>query len=89
MMSSAFLLYFFMVFAFIAFSSYMRIAFILKSIDSGLENPPKRPNLYDKLRDYKDWCKDREKKPLAFYFLCIGVVGAILCWTPIPWVIFR
>jgi hypothetical protein len=79
----------FILFAFIAFSSYMRILVILSAIDRGLENPPDRKQLQDKLRAYRDWCKDRHRIPYHLIFFSIGVIGIILSWIPIPWFVFR
>ncbi len=79
----------FVIFGMIALTSYLRILFILNTIDHGLENPPLRPYLHDKLRSYRDWCKDRSRKPVLLISFALGVIGAVLCWFPIPWLIYH
>ncbi len=78
-----------LVFAIIAFSAYMRIIMYLHALDAGLENPPDRPQMSDKLGAYKEFCRDRSKKPILLTIFAIGVIGAVLAWLPLPWFIFR
>ena len=78
----------FLTFVFIAFISYLRIVIILQYIDNGLENPPIRKQLGDKLRAYKEFCQDREKQPYLITTFAVGAVGAVLCWLPLPWILF-
>ena len=73
----------------IAVMSYLRILVILHAIDRGLENPPERKQIHEKLRAYKDWCRDRNRKPIIFYLFAVCVILASLAWLPIPWMIFR
>ena len=78
----------FLTFVFIAFISYLRIMMILQYLDEGLENPPVRKQLGDKLRAYRDFCQDREKRPYLITTFAVGSVGAVLCWLPLPWILF-
>jgi len=80
---------FFICFSLLALGAYLRILVILNYLDSGLENPPERPGLSDKLRGYRDLCRDMEKKPILLVVFTIGVIGAFLSWLPLPWLVFR
>ncbi|MGB3975563.1 MAG: hypothetical protein WBM02_10580 [bacterium] len=78
-----------LVFGMIAFTAYMRIIMYLQTLDAGLENPPHRPHIGDKLRAYRDFCKDRGKKPWLLTAFAVGAIGAVLAWLPMPWFFFR
>jgi hypothetical protein len=78
-----------LIFAIIAFSAYMRIIMYLHALDAGLENPPVRPQIGDKLRAYRDLCQDRDQKPYLLTLFGVGVIGAVLAWLPLPWLIFH
>jgi len=75
------------VFALFALSSYLRILAYLHQFDAGLENPPDRPHLRDKLSAYRDLCRERDRKPVLLFFFSVGVIGAFLCWFPLPWLV--
>jgi len=77
----------FVVCALFALSSYLRILGFLQQFDAGLENPPDRPHLRDKLLAYRDLCRERARKPYLLVFFSIGVIGAFLCWLPLPWLV--
>jgi hypothetical protein len=79
----------FLIFAMIAITSYMRILVILSALDAGLENPPHRRHMQDKLRAYRDWCRDRRKVPILLILFAIGAFGAVICWIPLPWIIYH
>ncbi|HPQ41797.1 MAG TPA: hypothetical protein PLV45_15625 [bacterium] len=79
----------FVLFSLIALGAYLRILVILRFLDAGLENPPQRPHLSDKLRSYRDFCRDRQRKPVLLMVFAIGVAGAFLAWLPLPWLVFR
>ncbi|GEM_PF-5785629 len=79
----------FLVAGFCAFSAYLRIHFILKFLDQGLENPPIRTSLNEKLRAYRDWCRDTQRAPVLLYLFAISAVIAVLSWTPIPWLLYH
>lgn len=79
----------FIVFAFVAFTAYMRIIMYLQALDAGLENPPDRKGMAEKLRAYREFCLDRGRKPVLLTVFTIGVIGAVLCWLPLPWLVFR
>lgn len=81
--------FFFIIFSLLAMGAYIRILIILRYIDAGLENPPPRPSLSDKLRDYRDFCRDRNKMPVLLVLFAIGVIGAFLAWLPLPWLVLR
>lgn len=78
----------FLISTFLAFSAFFRIHFILKFLDRGLENPPIRSSLNEKLRAYRDWSRDIGRKPILFYIFAIFSIIAILSWTPIPWLLY-
>lgn len=78
-----------LVFGMIAFTAYMRIIMYLQALDASLENPPHRRHIGDKLRAYKEFCKDRGKKPWLLTAFAIGAIGAVLAWMPMPWLLFR
>lgn len=75
--------------AIFAFSAYMRIIMVLQALDAGLENPPARPHIGDKLRAYRDFCRDRRRIPYLLTIFAAGVIGAVLTWLPLPWFFFR
>ncbi len=79
----------FLVFSIMAIISYLRIVIIVKTIDQGLENPPERKQMQDKLRAYKTWCHDRDQSPILLFIFAVGVIGATLAWLPLPWIILR
>ena len=79
----------FLIFAFIAFSAYMRIIMYLQALDAGMENPPVRAHMGDKLRAYKEFCLERGKKPILLFIYATGVIGAVVSWLPLPWLVLR
>jgi len=79
----------FLIFSMLIFSSYMRIQIILKALDRNLDDKPDRPHMQDKLRAYRDWCRDTGKIPVHLILFAIGAFGAVLCWTPLPWIIYH
>lgn len=79
----------FLVFSMLAIISYLRIVIIVKTIDQGLENPPVRKQIQDKLRAYREWCKDRNRSPILLYTFAAGVICATIAWLPLPWIILK
>lgn len=72
----------------VGMTAYFRIKIYLAYIDSGLENPPDRPRLSDKLIAYRDFCREREQRPVLLYVFGVAVILAVACWLPLPWMIF-
>ncbi len=87
---SAELLGFFMVvFIMLAFAAYIRIVVFVNALDEQITDPPARIQISDKLRAYRNWCREHGRRPWLLIFFAIGVFGAVLCWTPLPWLLYH
>ncbi|MBN1550300.1 hypothetical protein JW979_02475 [bacterium] len=88
-MKAAILWGLFLIFAFLAFASYMRITVILRAIDKQANREiESRAQLQDKLRAYRDWCRENDSYPFLLILFAISVVAAVICWIPLPWLIY-
>ncbi|MBN1878539.1 hypothetical protein JW823_00335 [bacterium] len=79
----------FLCFSIIAFTAYMRILMYLNALDAGLENPPERPHMGEKLQAYKAFCAERGRRPVLLYIFAVGAIGAVIFWLPLPWLLLR